>query len=101
MGARQGEDKSLDRKRDQTVAAVAADIAALSFNKAVARIYELTSAIEKAAPSASRSAAIRVLLLLVSPMMPHLAEEAWAMIGGKGLIADAAVARSRSGPAGR
>ena len=48
---------------------------------------------EKAAPSASRSAAIRALLLLVSPMMPHLAEEAWANIGenlaGTGLIADA------------
>jgi leucyl-tRNA synthetase len=76
-----GEDKAIDRKRDQTVALVAEDIEALSFNKAVARIYELTSAIEKAAPSASRSAAIRTLLLLVAPMMPHLAEEAWAAIG--------------------
>ena len=84
-----GEDKALDRKRDQTVAAVADDIAALSFNKAVARIYELAGATEKAAPSASRSAAIRALLLLVSPMMPHLAEEAWSAIGGEGLIASA------------
>jgi leucyl-tRNA synthetase len=85
-----GEDKPLDRKRDQAVAAAAEDIAALSFNKAVARIYELTSAVEKAAPSASRSAAIRTLLLLVAPMMPHLAEEGWEAIGGKGLIAQAA-----------
>ncbi len=84
-----GEDKALDRKRDQTVAAVAEDIEALSFNKAVARIYELASAIDKAAPSASRSAAIRALLLLAAPMMPHLAEEAWASIGD-GLIAEAA-----------
>ncbi|MCB2074193.1 MAG: leucine--tRNA ligase [Novosphingobium sp.] len=87
--AAQGEDKALDRKRDQTVAAVAVDIEALSFNKAVARIYELASAIEKAEPSASRSAAIRALLLVVAPMMPHLAEEAWATIG-RGLVADAA-----------
>ncbi len=85
-----GEDKALDRKRDQTVAAAADDITALGFNKAVARIYELTSATEKAAPSASRSAAIRTILLLVAPMMPHLAEEAWAAIGETGLIADAA-----------
>ena len=83
-----GEDKPLDRKRDQTVALVAEDIEALSFNKAVARIYELTSAIEKAAPSASRSQAIKALLLLVAPMMPHLAEEAWETIG-ENLIADA------------
>ncbi|MCB2077147.1 MAG: class I tRNA ligase family protein, partial [Novosphingobium sp.] len=84
-----GEDKALDRKRDQTVAAVAEDIEALSFNKAVARIYELASAIEKAQPSASRSAAIRAILLLVAPMMPHLAEEAWAAMDGEGLVAEA------------
>ncbi|MBS0254357.1 MAG: leucine--tRNA ligase [Proteobacteria bacterium] len=84
-----GEDKALDRKRDQTVHAVAQDIEGLGFNKAVARIYELTGATEKAAPSASRSAAIRAILLLASPMMPHLAEEAWAAIGGEGLVAEA------------
>ncbi|MDE2436568.1 MAG: leucine--tRNA ligase [Sphingomonadales bacterium] len=84
-----GEDKALDRKRDQTVAAVAQDIESLGFNKAVARIYELTSATEKAAPSASRSAAIRTLLLLAAPMMPHLAEQAWSQIG-EGIVADAA-----------
>ncbi len=85
-----GEDKPLDRKRDQTVAAAADDITALGFNKAVARIYELTGATEKSPPSASRSAAIRTILLLVAPMMPHLAEEAWASIGETGLIANAA-----------
>ena len=63
------------------------DIEALAFNKAVARIYELTSAVEKAAPSASRSAAIRMLIQLVAPMMPHLAEEAWTMLGQAGLVA--------------
>ena len=84
-----GEDAALDRKRDQTVAAVADDIEALSFNKAVARIYELASAIEKASPSASRSAAIRALLQIVAPMMPHIAEEAWQAMGD-GLVAEAA-----------
>ncbi|MCU0947648.1 MAG: class I tRNA ligase family protein, partial [Porphyrobacter sp.] len=87
--AASGEDKNLDRKTHQTIAAVAADIEALGFNKAVARIYELTGAVEKAAPSASRSAAIRALVHLAAPMMPHLAEEAWTAIG-EGLIADAA-----------
>ena len=85
-----GEDKALDRKRDQAVAAVAQDIESLGFNKAVARIYELASAIDKAQPSASRSTAIRTLLLLVAPMMPHLAEEAWAAMGQPGLVAEAA-----------
>ncbi len=84
-----GEDKAIDRKAHQTVAAVASDIESLGFNKAVARIYELTGAVEKAAPSASRSNAIRTVLLLVSPMMPHLAEEAFATFG-EGLVAQAA-----------
>ena len=86
----EGEDKALLRKMHQTVAAVAEDIESLGFNKAVARIYELTGAVEKAQPSASRSAAIRTLVPLVAPMMPHLAEEAWASLGADGLVADAA-----------
>jgi len=84
-----GEDKAVDRKAHQIVHAAAQDIEALGFNKAVARIYELTGVVEKAAPSASRSAAIRTVLLLIAPMMPHLAEEAWSVIG-EGLVADAA-----------
>ncbi|MPT48619.1 MAG: leucine--tRNA ligase [Sphingobium sp.] len=89
-----GEDKALDRKLHQAIDGIAKDIESLSFNKAVAKLYELTNAIEKAKPSASRSTAIRTLALLVSPMVPHLAEEAWADLGqeitGGGLIADAA-----------
>jgi len=86
----EGQDKALDRKLHQTIDGVAKDIEALSFNKAVAKIYELTNAVEKAKPSASRSAAIRALALLVAPMTPHLAEEAWADMGEQGLIAEAA-----------
>ena len=85
----QGEDRALTRKLHQTIAAVAEDIEALSFNKAVARIYELTTAAEKAPVSASRSDAIAALMLLAAPMMPHLAEEAWHANGFYGLIADA------------
>ena len=88
-----GADKALDRKTHQTIAGVGADIEALAFNKAVAKIYDLANAIEKAPPSASRDSAIRTILLLSSPMVPHLAEEAWTQLGaelGGGLIADAA-----------
>jgi leucyl-tRNA synthetase len=84
------EDKPLSRKLHQTIAAVAANIEALAFNKAVANIYELANAIEKAAPSPTRSQAIETLVLLVAPMVPHLAETAWAAMGREGLIADAA-----------
>jgi leucyl-tRNA synthetase len=85
----QGQDKQLDRRSHQTIAGVAQDIEALQFNKAVAKLYSLAGEIEKAQPSASRAEAIRTLLLLASPMMPHLAEEAWANMGCGGLIANA------------
>ena len=84
-----GEDQALDRKLHRTIASVGAAIAALQFNKAVAGLYELTSAIERAPPSASRDSAIRSLVLLASPMAPHLAEEAWAALGETAMIAGA------------
>lgn len=85
-----GEDKDLDRRLHRTIAGVAGDIEALTFNKAVARLYELVNAVEKAAPSASRTEAIRTIVRIVAPMVPHIAEEAWAGMGQDGLIADAA-----------
>jgi leucyl-tRNA synthetase len=85
----EGEDKALDRKLHQAIAAVGTNIEALAFNKAVANIYELANAIEKAPPSASRAAAVETMIRLVAPMVPHVAEEAWAAAGRTGLIADA------------
>ncbi len=85
-----GADVDLDRRVHRAIAGVAGDVEALAFNKAVAKLYELTSAIEKAPPSASRRAAVAALVRLVAPMVPHLAEEAWATLGHTGLVADAA-----------
>ncbi|UIJ45734.1 leucine--tRNA ligase [Sphingomonas cannabina] len=84
-----GADAELDRKLHRTIAGVAEDIEALAFNKAVAKLYELVNAIERAAPSASRTVAVATLVRLVAPMVPHLAEEAWARLGHDGLVADA------------
>ena len=85
-----GEDMDLARKIHQAIAAVGTDIEALAFNKAVARVYELASAVEKAVPSATRSEAIAALMLLVAPMMPHIAEEAWHRAGFEELISQSA-----------
>jgi leucyl-tRNA synthetase len=84
-----GEDLPLKRKLHRTIAAVGEAIEGLQFNKSVAALYELTSAIEKAGPSATRDEAIRITLLLIAPGAPHLAEEAWAARGETGMIADA------------
>ncbi len=79
----------------RAVAGVGQDIEGLSFNRAVARIYELTNALAKAKDYA-RGTALRAalmegverLILLINPMMPHLAESCWEVLGKTGLVAD-------------
>ena len=87
--AAEGEDATLRRKLHRTIAAVGEAIEALQFNKAIAHLYELATAIEKSKPSATRGEAVRALILLIAPAAPHLAEEAWAALGETGMIADA------------
>jgi leucyl-tRNA synthetase len=86
--AAEGEDEALKRKVHRTVAAVGDAIEGLQFNKAVAQLYELATAIEKAPPSATRGDAVRTLVQLAAPMAPHLAEEAWALTDGPGMVAE-------------
>jgi len=84
-----GTDSAIDRALHRAIAGIGTDIEALQFNKAVAKVHELANAIEKASPSASRDTAIATLIRLVAPMLPHLAEEAWAARGNAGLVAEA------------
>ena len=85
----EGEDRDIDRALHRAIAGIGKDINSLQFNKAVARVHSLANAIEKASPSASRDIAIETLVRLIAPMLPHLAEEAWAAMGHDGLVADA------------
>jgi leucyl-tRNA synthetase len=73
---------------------VTGDIEAFHFNRSVARIHELANAVGGFAPAddADRWAqreALESLVLLVNPMMPHLAEELWQALGHAGMAADA------------
>jgi len=81
----------------KTIAGVTADLEAFHFNKAVARIYELVNALadfdtddeSNAGARWARREAFEVLVRLVGPMMPHLAEALWQRLGFDGLLADA------------
>ena len=84
------EDRKVTRLLHRTVAAVTDDIERLQFNKAVARLYELVNALERAPAGDARRQAVITLVQLVAPMVPHLAEEAWALLGQSGLVCDAA-----------
>jgi leucyl-tRNA synthetase len=88
-GVADGDDAGLKRVLHRAIAGITEDIEALRFNKAVAKAYELTSAIEKAPPSITRAEAVRTLVQLIAPAMPHLAEEAWQALGEIGLAVDA------------
>jgi len=70
----------------RAIQAVTEDIEHFRFNVAVARCYELVNAIAKlksedAGSLFARGEALRILTQLISPFMPHLAEECWARLG--------------------
>ena len=62
-------------------------IEAFRFNTSVAAIYELTNAIRKyAVNDAARAESLGILIRMIAPFMPHLAEECWSHMGGDGLV---------------
>ena len=90
-------EKALDLYRacQKAIAAVSDDLAALGFNRAVARLYELTNALSAFQPETAEDKdsyiyGLRVLAQLLGPMVPHLAETGWEILGGDGLLAEAA-----------
>jgi len=76
-----GEARPLMQAVHRAIAAVTAALEGFAFNVAVARLHELANAIEaSSAPAAARREAILLMARLVSPMMPHLAEEIRAVL---------------------
>ncbi|EEW26636.1 leucine--tRNA ligase [Rhodobacter ferrooxidans] len=85
------EDAALDRATARTIADVTQGIEGFAFNKAVAALYAFTNTMSKSTAGAgAKRAAMLAMAQLMSPMVPHLAEEIWAMLGGAGLVAQAA-----------
>jgi leucyl-tRNA synthetase len=85
----------------RALARVTDDIEKLHFNVCVAAIYEFANALGAAIGDidseewgtadfrwATREA-VNILVQLFNPMMPHLAEECWAVLGHKTLVAEA------------
>ncbi|MFD1796635.1 leucine--tRNA ligase [Paracoccus aurantiacus] len=84
-------DPELTRAAHRAIADVTKAIEGFAFNKAVAKLYELANAIGKSkAGGESRREALRIMAQLLSPFVPHLAEEVWTKSGGEGLVIDAA-----------
>ena len=78
-----------------TIASVSSDLDKFHFNKAVARIRELTNTLDALEPQQVGAAWVRrhgleVAICLIGPMMPHLAEDLWHSLGHETLLADTA-----------
>ncbi len=84
------EDIALLRATHRTIHDVTMGIESFGFNAAIARLYAFTNTLLKSgAGGGTRRSAARVLAQLMAPMTPHLAEECWALLGGRELITGA------------
>ena len=79
-----------DKQIDDFVINASKFIETFSFNKSIAKIYELTNFLAKQDTSIEQKIyGIKSLALLMEPFTPHLSQEIWVTIGEKGLIAEA------------
>jgi leucyl-tRNA synthetase len=76
---------ALDRALHRTIDGVRADLEAMRFNTAIAKLIELTNHVTKA--GTHPRAVIEPLVLMLAPFAPHLAEEMWARLGHDGSLA--------------
>lgn len=88
--------KELRATTHRTIKAVTEAIESFRFNSGIARMYELLNKLrefpaDNATPAvvAARHEALSAFARLISPFTPHLAEEAWARIGGQGMVVSA------------
>ncbi|MFL5334480.1 MAG: leucine--tRNA ligase [Geminicoccaceae bacterium] len=87
------EGETLKRLLHRTIAQATSELERLHFNKAVALVRELSNAVEAFVPSAPddqalRRGAIETVVVLLGPMVPHLAEELWQKLGHERLLVD-------------
>ncbi len=84
---------ALRRATHRTISAITTDIEEFGFNKAVARIHELSAALGRmdatgADADFARREAAETLTRLMAPMTPHLAEELWERLGHNDMLVD-------------
>ncbi|HHO76239.1 MAG TPA: leucine--tRNA ligase [Deltaproteobacteria bacterium] len=88
---------SLKRKLHQTIRKVTDDIdKRFRFNTAIAAMMELVNDLYRARESASSEdfgvirEAVNTLIIMLSPFVPHIAEELWALMGNKEMLLNTA-----------
>ncbi len=84
------EDEALLKAVHKAIDEVTRSIDGFAFNKAVAAIYGLTNTLSKSAASnGAKRDAMKLMAQIMAPMVPHLAEDVWSMLGGAGFVVQA------------
>ncbi len=82
--------QALQRAMHRAIDEVTSGIESFAFNKSVAGLYQFTNTLAKSkADRTTKVDAMKVIAQLMQPITPHLAEEVWITMGGKGLVAQA------------
>ncbi|PWE48912.1 leucine--tRNA ligase [Thioclava sp. NG1] len=85
--ANEAEDTALLKATHKAIDEVTKSIEGFTFNKAVATLYGLTNTMSKSKAGAeTKREAMKLMAQLMAPMVPHLAEEVWSMLGGEGFV---------------
>jgi leucyl-tRNA synthetase len=78
------------RLRHKTIKRVTADLERMQFNTAIAALMEYLNVLAEGGVNRATRADLDAMLRLVAPYAPHLADEAWAHLGGKGFMLEQA-----------
>ncbi|HEV7227622.1 leucine--tRNA ligase [Brevundimonas sp.] len=84
-------DAALSRETHKTIKAVTEGVEQFRFNSAIAKLYGFLGALKahEQAGGEARREALSAFARLISPFVPHLAEECWTRLGETGMILDA------------
>lgn len=81
------QDQALLKAVHKAIDEVTRSIDSFAFNKAVAAIYGLANTLSRTqASNAARREAMKLTAQLMGPMVPHLAEDIWQLLGGEGFV---------------
>ena len=78
-------DDELRKVLHRTIDGVRADMDNLRFNTAIAKVTELNNELTKRETATPREVADAIVRML-SPLVPHVAEELWSRMGGRGSV---------------
>jgi len=74
------------RRLHQTIQSVTEDIRELGYNTAITALMEYVGSIRQRAELYAEE--VEDLLLLLAPFAPHITEDLWARLGGRGSVHD-------------